>query len=296
MKAAPFEYVRAGSIEEACDVLQREGDAVKVVAGGQSLIPMMAMRLVRPSWLLDINEIAALKFIAMHKGGDGDAVRIGACTRQSVAERDEGLASRVPLLRQALTWVGHVQTRNRGTVGGSLVHADPCAEIPLVAQILGARMVLRSTAAARTIQADAFFSGPMTTVTDPNECLEEVQWPVWGERRAGSAFDEISTRHGDFAMVSAAAQLALGDDGRCVRAAFGLGGMGQTPLAFPRLAQRLVGTRLEDDVVRSVAHDAAAESEPGSDLFATVPYRRHLASVLAARVIGAAREQARSKG
>lgn len=292
MKAAPFEYLRAGSIEEACEVLQREGDAVKVVAGGQSLIPMMAMRLVRPGWLLDINEIAALKFIAV----DGDAVRIGACTRQSVAERDQGLASRVPLLRQALTWVGHVQTRNRGTVGGSLVHADPCAELPLVARILGARMVLRSTASARTVQADAFFSGPMMTVTHTTECLEEVQWPVWGERRTGSAFAEISTRHGDFAMVSAAAQLALGDDGRCVRAAFGLGGVGQTPLAFPRLAQRLLGTRLEDEVVQSVAHDASAESEPGSDLFATAPYRRQLASVLAARVIGAAREQARSKG
>src|SRR5450756_2464986 len=144
MKAAPFEYVRAGSIGEACEVLQREGDAVKVIAGGQSLIPMMAMRLVRPSWLLDINEIAALKFIATDKGADGDAVRIGACTLQSVVERNQGVAARVPLLRQALAWVGHVQTRNRGTVGGSLVHADPCAEIPLVAQILGARMMLRS--------------------------------------------------------------------------------------------------------------------------------------------------------
>lgn len=292
MKAAPFEYFRASSIAEACEVLRREGVAVKVVAGGQSLIPMMAMRLVRPAWLLDINEIAALKFFAI----DGDAVRTGACTRQSVAERDLELALRVPLLRQALAWVGHVQTRNRGTVGGSLVHADPCAELPLVAQVLGARMVLRSTAAARTVQADAFFSGPMMTLTRPDECLEEVHWPVWGERRTGSAFTEISNRHGDFAMVSAAAQLALGDDGRCVRAAFGLGGVGQTPLAFPRLAQRLVGTRLEDEVVRSVAHDAAAESEPGSDLFATVLYRRQLASVLAARVIVAAHEQARSKG
>lgn len=295
MKAAPFEYVRAGSIGEACEVLQREGDAVKVIAGGQSLIPMMAMRLVRPSWLLDINEIAALKFIAMDKGADGDAMRIGACTLQSVVERDQGIAARVPLLRQALAWVGHVQTRNRGTMGGSLVHADPCAELPLVARILGARMVLRSTAAARTVAADAFFSGPMMTVTDSNECLEEVHWPVWGERRTGSAFTEISNRHGDFAMVSAAAQLALDDDGRCVRAAFGLGGMGQTPLVFPRLAQRLVGTRLEDEVVKSVVHDAAAQSDPGSDLFATAPYRRHLAGVLAARVIRAAHEQAGSK-
>jgi CO/xanthine dehydrogenase FAD-binding subunit len=291
LKSAPFEFVRAASIGEACEVLKREGDAVKVVAGGQSLIPMMAMRLVRPSWLLDINEIAALKIVAV----DEDMVRIGACTRQCVVERDQGLASRVPLLRQALTWVGHVQTRNRGTVGGSIVHADPCAELPLVARILGARMVLRRAGSARTVHADAFFSGPMMTVTGPNECLEEVHWPVWGERRTGSAFTEISNRHGDFAMVSAGAQLALGDDGRCARAAFGLGGVAQTPLAFPRLAQRLVGTRMEDEVVMGVAHDAAAECDPGSDLFATAAYRRHLAGVLAARVIRAAHEQARTK-
>ena len=291
MKAAPFEYVRAGSIEEACDILQREGDAVKVVAGGQSLIPMMAMRLVRPSWLIDINEIAALKFIAM----DGNAVRIGACTRQSVAERDQGLASRVPLLRQALAWVGHVQTRNRGTVGGSLVHADPCAELPLVAQVLEASMVLISTRGSRTVPAASFFDGPMMTVTLPEECLNEVHWPVWDARRTGSAFTEISNRHGDFAMVSAAAQIALDDDGRCVRAAFGLGGVGQTPLAFPAIAQRLLGTRLEDQVLSSAAHDAAAQAEPGNDLFATADYRRHLARVLAGRAIRAAHEAALSK-
>lgn len=290
MKSAPFEYIRAESIGAACEILQREGDAVKVIAGGQSLVPIMAMRLVRPGILLDINEIAALKFIA----SESDRVRIGACTRQAVVERDDALASRVPLLRQALAWVGHVQTRNRGTLGGSLVHADPCAELPLVAQVLGATMVLRSTAGTRSVQADAFFSGPMMTMTDPGECLQEVLWPVWNESRTGSAFTEISNRHGDFAMVSATAQVALDADGRCVRAAFGLGGVGQTPLAFPALAARLVGTRLEDAVVKSVAHDAAEQSEPGSDLFATADYRRHLAGVLAARVIRAAHNQAGS--
>ena len=273
-------------------MLAREGDAVKLVAGGQSLIPMMAMRLVRPAILLDINEIAALKFVTP----EGDAVRIGACTRQSVVERDPALASRVPMLGQALALVGHVQTRNRGTLGGSIVHADPCAELPLVAQILGASIVLRSTGAARTVQADAFFCGPMMTATGPDECLEEVLWPAWSERRTGSCFTEISNRHGDFAMVSAGAQLALDDSGHCVRAAFGLGGVGQTPLAFPELAQRLVGTLLEDEVIMSAAQAAARECEPGSDLFATAAYRRHLAGVLAARVLTAAREQARSKG
>ena len=270
-------------------MLRREGDAVKLIAGGQSLTPMMAMRLVRPAWLLDINEIAALKFIVPEQ----QVVRIGACTRQCVAERDEALAARVPLLRQALAWVGHAQTRNRGTVGGSLVHADPCAELPLAAQVLGAKLVLRSAAGSRTVAAAAFFSGPMMTQTSAEECLEEVQWPIWNERRTGTAFTEISTRHGDFAMVSAAAQIALGDDGRCVRAAFGIGGVGQVPLAFPELAQRLVGSTLDEQVLKSVAHDAAAETDPGNDLFATAAYRRHLARVLAGRAIRAAHENAR---
>ncbi|MBI4290137.1 MAG: xanthine dehydrogenase family protein subunit M [Betaproteobacteria bacterium] len=291
MKSAPFEYIRADSLASACEVLEREGDAVKLIAGGQSLVPIMAMRLVRPGMLLDINEVAALKFIAIEK----DRVRIGACTRQSVVERDDALASRLPLLRQALGWVGHVQTRNRGTLGGSIVHADPCAELPLAAQVLGATMVLRSSAGKRSVQADGFFSGPMVTAAEASECLEEVEWPVWSETRTGSAFTEIANRHGDFAMVSAACQLALDAEGRCVRAAFGLGGVGQTPLAFPRIAARLVGTRLEEAVVRSVAHDAALETQPGSDLFATAAYRRHLAGVLAARAIRAAHEQAGSK-
>jgi CO/xanthine dehydrogenase FAD-binding subunit len=290
LKSAPFEYIRADSLASACEVLRREGDAVKLIAGGQSLVPIMAMRLMRPSLLVDINEIAALKFIAM----ESDAVRIGACTRQAVVERDDALASRVPLLRAALAWVGHIQTRNRGTLGGSIVHADPCAELPLAAQVLGAKMVLRSSAGKRSVQADAFFSGPMVTATEANECLEEVSWPAWSERRTGCAFTEIANRHGDFAMVSAACQLALDDAGRCVRAAFGLGGVGQTPLAFPRLAARLVGTKLDEAVVKSVAQDAAAETEPGNDLFATADYRRHLAGVLAARVIRAAQEQAGS--
>ncbi|MGC2518164.1 MAG: FAD binding domain-containing protein, partial [Burkholderiales bacterium] len=119
MKAAPFEYARAGSVAEACELLRRHGDGAKLIAGGQSLVPMMAMRLARPAWLIDINEIAALKFVAIEK----DAARTGAATRQCVMERDDALAARVPLLRQALRWVGHVQTRNRGTVGGSLAHA-----------------------------------------------------------------------------------------------------------------------------------------------------------------------------
>ena len=149
LKAAPFEYVRAASIGEACELLARHGDTAKVLAGGQSLVPMMAMRLVRPAWLVDINEIAALKFVAIEK----DAVRTGACTRQCVVERDPALAVGVPLLAQALAWIGHVQTRNRGTVGGSLAHADPAAELPAALLALDARVRMMGPRGGREVAA-----------------------------------------------------------------------------------------------------------------------------------------------
>jgi CO/xanthine dehydrogenase FAD-binding subunit len=291
MKSAVFEYVRAASLAEACDWLRQDGDDTKLIAGGQSLVPMMAMRLTRPARLIDINEIAALKFVALDK----DVARTGACTRQCVIARDDGLAKAVPLVRQALAWVGHVQTRNRGTIGGSLVHADPAAELPLTAQVLGAQMVLRSHAGTRTVVAADFFEGPLATVTRADECLEEIRWPVWSEKRTGSAFTEVSRRHGDFAIIAAAAQVALDADGRCVRASFGLAGGGSIPLAFPKLAAQLVGTPLDDDAIDSVAHDAATELDPGGDLHASPGYRRQLAAVLAARMLRAAREDARKR-
>jgi CO/xanthine dehydrogenase FAD-binding subunit len=266
-------------------LLARHGDEAKLLAGGQSLVPMMAMRLLRPAWLIDINEIPASKFVTLEE----DRVRIGACTRQVVLEKDDALAARVPLIRQGLAFVGHVQTRNRGTLGGSLAHADPSAELPLVAQVLGARMLLRSSKGSRTVDAEAFFTGAMSTAIRADECLEEIQWPIWGEPRTGSAFAEHSIRHGDFAIVAAAAQVSLGDDGRCTRAAFGLGGVGLAPIAFPEIARRLVGSRLQDEEINEAAAAAAGECEPSSDLHASAQYRRHLARVLAARALREAR-------
>lgn len=283
--------MRAGSVAAACELLRQDGDAIKLIAGGQSLVPMMAMRLARPGRLIDINEIAALKFVAL----EANAVRIGACTRQCVLERDDALAARVPLLRQALAWVGHIQTRNRGTLGGSLAHADPAAELPLAAQVLGARMMLRSTLGVRCVPAGDFFAGPLATAIKAHECLEEIHWPVWPERRTGSAFIEVSRRHGDFAIVAAAAQIAVDDDGRCIRASFGLGGGGPTPLAFPGLAAHLLGTRLDAAVVQSVAQDAAIGLDPGNDLHASAGYRKQLATVLAARALRAAFDQAKGE-
>jgi CO/xanthine dehydrogenase FAD-binding subunit len=262
-------------------LLATHGDSAKLVAGGQSLVPMMAMRLVRPAFLVDINEIDELKFVVI----ETDFCRTGACTRQMTIERNDWLGARVPLLRQALAWVGHVQTRNRGTVGGSLAHADPSAELPLAARVLGAKMTLRSSKGARTLDAEQFFTGPMSTSVRPDECLEEIHWPVWNGKRTGSAFTEIAIRHGDFAMVAAAAQVELDTEGRCTRAAFGLGGASGTPLAFPKISARLVGTKLDDKAIDDAANDAANETDPGSDLHATKEYRKHLARVLAARAL-----------
>ena len=289
MKPAPFDYVRAASIADACERLRRDGDGARLLAGGQSLVPMMAMRLTRPRRLIDINEIPALKFVAI----EAHVVRTGACTRQCVIERDAALAARVPLLHQALVWAGHAQIRNRGTIGGSLAHADPAAELPLVARVLDAIMVLRSATGTREVPAAEYFTGPLTTAGQPDECLEEIHWPVWAGDRHGSAFAEVSRRHGDFALVAAAAQVALDDDGRCARASFGLAGGSATPLAFPDVSSCLAGTRMEKGLIESAAGEAAARFDAAGDVHASQSYRRHLAGVLAARALRAAYERAK---
>jgi CO/xanthine dehydrogenase FAD-binding subunit len=291
LKAASFDYVRAASIADACALLREHGDDAKLIAGGQSLVPMMAMRLTRPTLLVDINEIAALKFIAL----DASVARTGACARQCVIERDPALAQRAPLLQRALAWVGHAQTRNRGTVGGSLMHADPAAELPLVAQLLEATMMLRSADGVRVVPAAEFFSAPLTTTATADECLEEIHWPLWAEPRTGSAFTETSRRHGDFAIVAAAAQVAIDAGGRCLRASFGIGGANSTPLAFPHLSKHLVGTPLDDESINNAAHAATNEAEFSSDLHAGADYRRHLAAALATKALRSARDNAQSK-
>lgn len=272
-------------------MLQQHGDQAKLIAGGQSLVPMMAMRLTRPAQLIDINEIAALQFVAI----ENNHVRTGACTRQCVLERDATLAARLPLLSQALKWVGHIQTRNRGTVGGSLMHADPAAELPLLAQVLGATLVLRSVSGVRSVPAAEFFVAPLSTAANADECLEEIHWPLWPETRTGSAFVETSRRHGDFAIVAAAAQVALDGDGRCVRASFGIGGGASVPLAFAEVAAQLIGTPLDDATVNDAAHAAAASVEFSSDLHAGADYRRHLATTLAARALREACAHAKTR-
>lgn len=288
VKAAPFDYVRASSIEEACALLHQHGEAARPIAGGQSLAPMMAMRLARPAWLVDIDGITELKHVRV----DGERLRTGAGTRQRALERDRVACGSVPLLPAALQWVGHVQTRNRGTVGGSLAHADPSAELPLAACVLDAELSVRSIRGRRKMQAPDLFTGPMTTALEPDELIEEIIWPVWREGRVGSAFTEVSIRHGDFALVAAAAQVALDAEGRCQRASFGVGGADATPVVFAEPAKGLVGSRLEDARIADAAGQAAGGLSPGDDLHASAGYRRHLAKVLLARALKEARDRA----
>ena len=288
MKAAPFEYARPESLAQACQLLAEHGGDAKLIAGGQSLVPMMAMRLARPAWLVDINRLDELKRIAI----DGDSMVIGAAVRQCIVERDPVAKKNLPLLGKALMWVGHVQTRNRGTVGGSVVHADPSAEIPLVACVLDAKLKLRDASGAAEIPAREFFFAPMVTAIAPEQCLAEIRFPVWKDARVGCAFDEVSIRHGDFALVSACAQVALDAEGKCVRAALGIGGASPFPHALPEAVGMLVGRRLDDKAIAEAADAAADLIDPDGDLHATADYRRHLARVMAARVLKAALEDA----
>jgi CO/xanthine dehydrogenase FAD-binding subunit len=291
MKAAPFEYARAQSLDHAVQLLAEHGDEGKVIAGGQSLVPMLAMRLLAPAWLIDIHGLSELQTIEV----EADNLVIGAATRQCMALKSDLLDPSVPLLRKALRWVGHTPTRNRGTIGGSLAHADPSAELTLAAAMLEAQMTLKSTLGAWQVGASDFFAGPMMTCLEPDECLINIHFPIWRDANTGCAFEEIAARHGDFAIVSAAAQLSVDDDGVCTRAALGIGGAAQTAMAFNALAQQLVGSRLDDKLLRDVAQQASRQVEPTGDLQASVAYRHHLAGVFAERALRGAKQEALQK-
>ncbi len=287
MKPAPFEYVRPDSLEETCALLAADDDA-RIIAGGQTLVPMLAMRLARPTRLVDILRLRELNGIRE----DGGAIVIGAATRQADAEGHSLVAARLPLLAKVLPWVGHPPTRNRGTVGGSIAHADPSAEIPLVSVTLGAEIVLRSEAGVEAMSADEFFIGPMVTAIPMGACLTEVRLPVWTAKRVGVGFHEISARRSDFAFVSAAAQVALDTAGTCTQCAIGVGGAGDRPVRFDGASAALVGTKLSNKDIEDAVNMDIGQLETMSDLHASADYRRRVAAVLACRAVGDARDSA----
>lgn len=288
MKAAPFKYIRPESIAQVCELLAGDEDA-RIIAGGQTLVPMLAMRLARPATLIDILRLSGLAGVRKEPG----AVVVGATTRQAHALQDSLIKSSVPLLAQALPWVGHPPTRNRGTVGGSIANADPAAEIPLVAVTLGADIVFATTQGETTMPADDFFIGSMVTSIAQGDCISAVRFPVWSHKHIGVGFHEISARRSDFAFVSAAAQVALDDEGRCIEIAFGVGGVGDRALRLD--VSHLVGKRLDAVSISDAVTAVTADLDAASDLHASADYRRRAVAKLGARALEDAYADANGK-
>lgn len=289
MKAAPFEYVRPHSVDEACNILATDDNA-QVIAGGQTLVPMMAMRLARPTRLIDLNRIAELSFIR----DEGGHLVIGAMTRQRSAEHDPLVPVRLPLLARALPWIGHAATRARGTIGGSIANADPAAELALIAVTLDATLSYRAGGASHSIAARDFIVGPMTTALPEGGCLASVSFPVW-RGRIGTGFAEVNARRSDFAFAAAAAQVELDADGRCKRIAIGIGAVADIPFRLAAAEKQLVGTALDEAQVRDAVRAALAGVETMSDPHASPAYRRRAAAELAARAVAEARDEALEK-
>ncbi len=280
MKPPRFDYLAPRSLDEALGILAQHGDQAKVLAGGQSLVPLLNFRLVRPAYLVDLNDVAGLAGI---RGDDGH-LAIGAMTRQRAVETSALVRERCPLLAEAMPQIGHVQIRNRGTLGGSLAHADPAAELPAVVAALGGDLVLRSARGQRALTSEAFFVAYLTTAAEPDELLVEARLPVTPPR-TGSAFMEVSRRHGDFALVGVAATVTVDQAGVCTAAAVALTGVGPTPVVAREAARALVGVKPTSATCEEVARRVAAHVEPDSDLHASSDYRKHLAGVLTRRAL-----------
>lgn len=290
MKPPPFRYVRPASLEEALALLDEHGEEAKVLAGGCSLVPMLNMRLARPEVLVDVNRLEALGGI----GRDDGAVTTGATVRQSALERSPQLRRDLPLAAACAPYVGHFVTRNRGTIGGSLAHADARGELPLVLLTLGGSVLAQSERGRRRIAAEDLFLYHFTSALAPDELLTEVRWPVAGPGW-GYGFAEMAQRHGDYALAMAACALAR-RGGAVSEVRLGLGAVADRPLLAAEVSELLLGQDLDspagDAAVAEAARLAAASSEPFDDLHASAAYRRHLVRVLSGQVIRQAWESA----
>lgn len=289
MKPAAFEYFVPQEVQETLELLEQYGDEAKILAGGQSLMPLMNLRLARPKMIIDINRLQDLSSIS--PGAHG-GLTIGALTRQRAVERSAAVRERNPLLFATMPLIAHFQVRNRGTIGGSLVHADPAAELPAVTLVLGAEFVLKSTRGERAVQAEDFFVDYMTTAIEPIELLHEIRLPGWRQGR-GWAIEEISRRKGDFAMVGVATVLELDGHGSCKDARIALFGVGETPVRMERAEGMLrgkgVGGRTFEEIQKVVSDDL----DPVSDVHASAEYRKEVGGVLTRRALEKALLRAR---
>jgi CO/xanthine dehydrogenase FAD-binding subunit len=290
MKPPVFAFVAPRSLPEALALVARHGEDGKVLAGGQSLLPVLNFRLNQPSVLVDLNRVAALEHVTPAAGG---GLRMGALTRQRELERHPLVAERTPLLAEAVHHIAHPQIRNRGTVGGSLAHADPAAELPALAVALGARLRLqRHGGAERWVDADDFYTGLFGTLLEPDELLTEIEWPA-PAAHSGWAFEEAARRRGDYAQVGVAAGVRLDEAGRCAEARLVYLSVASRPFVARGAAALLAGAELGDEAIGAAASAAAAEIEPGSDVHASADFKRHLADRLTRRALRRAAQRAR---
>jgi CO/xanthine dehydrogenase FAD-binding subunit len=286
MKPAAFEYVVANSVEQAVAALAQAGGDAKILAGGQSLVPMLNFRLLRPAILIDINRIPGLSFIE----DAGDAVKIGALTRHHQIETSPVIAKHFPVLSCAMTHVAHLAIRNRGTIGGSLSHADPAAELPMMALLLDAELHIVSDKGMRTRKARGFFRDALIVDLAEDELLTEIHVPKLPPQ-TGWGFDEVARRAGDFALAAVAATVSV-SGGAMKEARIALTGVGQTPVRASEAEALLVGQKLEAKLVARVIEAVRAAIKPETDLHASSDYRRQLAGTLVGRALAAALQRA----
>jgi carbon-monoxide dehydrogenase medium subunit len=286
MKLPPFDYEAPETVSEAVDLLAEHMDQASVLAGGQSLIPLMALRLAYPAVLIDINGIEGLSGVSATDGW----LAIGAMTREYVAEESGTVAGAVPLLAAALPLIGHEAIRSRGTIGGSLAHADPAAELPAVALALDAEFVVRSQSGKRVIPAADWFEGYLMTSRRPDELLVEVRFPAAG-RGTGISFQEVARRHGDFAIVGLAASLTL-SDGVISDARLAFSGISDVPVRAADVEDLLVGERPSAELFDAAARRATEDIDPPADLHGSSDYRKKVAAALVRRGLRAAADNA----
>jgi carbon-monoxide dehydrogenase medium subunit len=286
MKLPPFEYEAPTTVAQAVDLLAEHGDEASVLAGGQSLIPLLALRLARPAVLIDINGIAELSGVSTADGW----VTIGAVTREYVAEESGTVADDVPLLAAALPMIGHEAIRSRGTVGGSLAHADPAAELPAVARALDAEFVVRGPSGTRVIPAAQWFEGYLTTSRLPEELLLEVRFPS-AKQDTGVSFHEVARRHGDFAIVGLATSLVL-SGGVISDARLALTGVSDVPVRAAAAEDLLAGERPSAELFEEAARRATGDLDPPADLHGSSDYRKTVAAAVVRRGLRAAADNA----
>jgi carbon-monoxide dehydrogenase medium subunit len=288
MKPAPFEYYAPDSLEQALDLMSQHAGEGKILAGGQSLVPAMNFRVAQPSVLIDLNRVGELSYIRE----DGNVIRVGSMARERHLEFDASIAKHIPLLTEATPFIAHPQIRNRGTIGGSIVNADPAAELPVLMLALGARLKARNVSGERWIDAQDFFAGMFTTTLAPEEILVEIELPFM-PLRTGWSFMEVAPRSGDYALMGVAVLVTLDDTGNCHQAKLVYLNAGDGPVDAKEAAKILLGEKLDDKLIEaSAAITSEQEITPFGNMHASPEFQRHLANVLTKKALKQALQRA----